>query len=95
TSTARTAAALVATEPAATDNSDLELYPTPATDHLQLRTTASLASSHYQILNALGQVVASGAADAGSLNVASLQAGLYTLQLTTAGQPTLTRRFVK
>ncbi|WP_375417154.1 glycosyl hydrolase [uncultured Hymenobacter sp.] len=72
----------------------LEVYPNPVTDRLQLRSLLSLAGSRYQILNALGQSVASGAASAGSLDVSGLQPGMYTLLLTAEGQR-VSRRFVK
>ena len=90
--TARTA--LAATPAAAADAAELEIYPNPATDQLLLRSARGLAGSRYQVLNALGQTVASGAADAGRLDVSALPPGTYTLRLTIEGQQ-FTRRFAK
>jgi hypothetical protein len=53
-----------------------------------------LAGSRYQVLNALGQVVASGTAEGGSLNVSALPTGMYTL-LVKADNTQLSSRFVK
>ena len=98
TATSGTAARLAASSaPTTADASaaaELEIYPNPATDQLLLRSARSLAGSRYQVLNAVGQAVASGAADAGSLDVSALPPGMYTLLLTTEGTR-LTRRFMK
>lgn len=85
--------AATATARAATAE-ELEVYPNPATSQLLLRSAHELAGSRYQILSALGQVVASGSAEAGRLDVSGLAPGLYTLLLTTDGQQ-VTRRFIK
>ncbi len=82
------------TSAAAEAGRTLEVYPNPATDRLHLRSPLSLIGSRYQILNALGQTVAGGAAEAGSLDVSGLKAGVYTLLLSAEGQQ-LSRRFVK
>ncbi|MGI4887417.1 MAG: glycosyl hydrolase [Janthinobacterium lividum] len=90
-------AAAVATAPPAalrSTGAELDVYPNPATSQLLLRSARSLVGSRYQILNALGQSVASGAADAGNLDVSKLAPGLYTLLLTAEGQ-LVTRRFMK
>jgi hypothetical protein len=73
----------------------LELYPNPVTDKLHLSAGLTLVGSNYCIVNATGQRVASGSAAGGSISVAALSAGIYTLLVTTNDQQTLTRRFVK
>jgi hypothetical protein len=93
--TARTAAtAMATTATLAPTDAELEVYPNPATTQLLLRSARNLAGSHYQIVNALGQVVANGTAEAGSLDVSQLAPGLYTLRLTAEGQQ-VSRRFTK
>ncbi|MGI4737670.1 MAG: glycosyl hydrolase [Janthinobacterium lividum] len=94
TATARTAATATLTTAVASTDTELEVYPNPATSHLQLRSARSLAGSRYQILNTWGQVVANGAAEEGNLDVSQLTPGLYTLRLTVEGQQ-VSRRFVK
>jgi hypothetical protein len=91
--TARTVNPKLTTSTATTD-AELEVYPNPATDQLLLRSAHNLAGSRYQILNALGQVVASGTAEGGSLNVSALPTGMYTLLLK-ADSTQLSSRFVK
>ncbi|MCB2375957.1 carbohydrate-binding protein [Hymenobacter sp. BT635] len=73
----------------------LEIYPNPVTDQLQIRSERSLAGSEYQILDAWGKPVASGSAATGRLNVSGLQPGIYTLRLVVEGQVQPTKRFVK
>ena len=73
----------------------VELYPNPVTDRLQLRTAQSLTGSQFQILNSWGKMVASGSAAAGSIDVAALKPGVYTLVLTAEGGTPVSRRFVK
>ena len=80
---------------AADQPATLTLYPNPATDQLRLDTTLPLADSQYEVRNALGQLVQQGPAASGVLNVAGLPAGLYSLRLTSAGQPALLSRFSK
>jgi hypothetical protein len=93
-SAATARAAATATTTLASTDGELEVYPNPATTQLLLRSARSLVGSRYQILNALGQVVASGTAEAGSLDVSHLAPGLYTLRLTAEGQQ-VSRRFIK
>ena len=87
--------AAAARQAAADQPATLTLYPNPATDQLRLATTRPLAGSQYEVRNALGQVVQQGPAAGGVLNVAGLPAGLYSLRLTSAGQPALLSRFSK
>ncbi len=72
----------------------LEVYPNPVADQLQLKLSGSLQRSQYRILDPLGRVLRTGSAASGSVNVAALQPGLYTLLLTQDGQQTA-RRFTK
>lgn len=72
----------------------LDVYPNPATDQLSLSSGLALAGSQYRILNTTGQRVAGGSAARGTLSVAALPAGLYTLIIVTQDQQTITRRFV-
>ncbi|MCC3156576.1 beta-1,3-glucanase family protein [Hymenobacter sp. 15J16-1T3B] len=72
------------------------LYPNPAVDQLTLRTEAPLAGAPYRILNHYGQPVASGLLPAGgTVSVAKLPAGVYTLVVSGADGQLLTRRFMK
>ena len=85
--------ALAPADPAAPGQ--LLVYPNPATNRLTLRAARSLVGSHFQILDARGRLVASGGADPGSVDVATLRPGLYTLLLTTANNEQLRQRFTK
>ncbi|MBF9219653.1 carbohydrate-binding protein [Hymenobacter ruricola] len=73
----------------------LELYPNPVADKLYFRSEAALLDGEYRVMNAFGQMVATGATSSGALDVAGLPAGVYTLVLVSPGQPAITRRFVK
>jgi hypothetical protein len=74
---------------------ELALYPNPATDRLTA-TAPALAARTFRVLNALGQVLATGPADAENptVDVQALPTGTYLLELSSpAGRQT--RRFVK
>ncbi len=74
----------------------LEIYPNPVAERLQLRTTLPLAGSQYQVLDSWGQPVASGSAEAGSIDVSALRPGTYTLRLLSSdGKTHLVQRFMK
>jgi hypothetical protein len=92
------AASLVASaapeQPAAADLTRLELYPNPVADRLEVHAAHSLANSQYRILDNWGRLVAAGATS-GTINVAALQAGSYTLHLVTAGRGQFVQRFMK
>jgi hypothetical protein len=90
---ARLAASAAPEQPAA-DLTRLELYPNPVVDRLELHAAKSLAGSQYRILDNWGRVVAAGATS-GTINVAALQAGSYTLQLVSEGRAQFVQRFVK
>ncbi len=83
------------TAQASTSGAALTLYPNPATDQLRLKAETSLAGSRYRIFNSLGQSVAAGSAESGTVNIAALPSGVYTLEISAKGAQTLTRRFVK
>lgn len=73
---------------------ELVLYPNPAHDELYLQYPSG--PSRYRVLSLPGQVVLEGSAPTGSatLNLASLPAGLYQLELTSdAGR--MVRKFIK
>ncbi|GAA4056080.1 hypothetical protein GCM10022409_49210 [Hymenobacter glaciei] len=73
----------------------LEIYPNPVADKLYLRTEAVQVGTQYRILNAYGKTVGSGTLTNDSVDVAELPTGMYTVVVTSPGQPTATRRFVK
>ncbi|WP_210516939.1 carbohydrate-binding protein [Hymenobacter terricola] len=91
---ARSAASPDKPVPAATAF-NLELYPNPATDRLQLRSEQSLAGSQFQILDAWGRPVAAGSAAAGRVDVSALPPGVYTLKVSAEGKLPETRRFTR
>jgi hypothetical protein len=74
---------------------ELEVYPNPATDRLQIRSAQSLAGTRFRIVDALGRAVASGSAATGIVDVSGLKSGLYTLVLTADGAAPRTKRFQK
>ncbi|MCB2407311.1 family 16 glycosylhydrolase [Hymenobacter sp. BT178] len=74
---------------------EIELYPNPATNQLNVQSALDLSGSQYQIVDGRGKVVASGATRTGRLDVAGLKNGLYTLVIVTKDNQKLTRRFSK
>ncbi|MBD2722294.1 S8 family peptidase [Hymenobacter armeniacus] len=68
---------------AAATTAGFEVYPNPTTGLLRVELPAPLAGAGVQVLNALGQVVLSGAASGGilNLNLAPLAPGLYILRV--------------
>jgi Beta-1,3-glucanase/Carbohydrate binding module (family 6)/Secretion system C-terminal sorting domain len=72
------------------------LYPNPAVEELHLATEAALAGAEYRVLNQYGKPVGSGVLTAaGTVDVARLPAGMYTLTVTSRDGQTVTRRFMK
>ncbi|MGI4871988.1 MAG: T9SS type A sorting domain-containing protein [Janthinobacterium lividum] len=79
---------------AVTSSQELVLFPNPTRTYLNL--VALGTDVHYRVLNMLGSVVLKGTVPTGAavINVASLPASLYQLEVTyTEGQ--VTRKFVK
>lgn len=72
-------AATVAAAPTPESLGASRLEPNPATDQLHLRGDAIPDGSQYHILNAYGLELATGTLTRGTLNVAALPAGVYTL----------------
>jgi hypothetical protein len=74
---------------------EFAVYPNPTTDRLTVDLPAA-GGRTYRVINALGQVLAQGAADAAnaSVDVRRLAAGTYFLELQTANERQV-RRFVK
>lgn len=95
--TKQSAARALATTKAIANSSPkaLELYPNPVADKLYISTEALPAAAQYHILNAYGKAVGSGTVAAGPVDVAALPTGVYMLIVSTPGQPSVTRRFVK
>jgi hypothetical protein len=81
-----------------TDNTDMQLYPNPVSNRLQLTLTPEWMDAHYTILNAQGQCVMSGALQHQTqleLGVESLAKGLYTLRLTHTNNEVTYQSFIK
>ena len=74
---------------------ELEVYPNPAANRLLLHSTRGLQNSEFQILDALGRLVARGSGAAGSVDVSELKPGIYSLRLSYDGKSSLSRRFAK
>ena len=81
-----------------TDNTDMQLYPNPVSDRLQLTLSSKWMDAHYTILNAQGQCVMSGALQHQTqleLGVETLAKGLYTLRLTHTNNEVTYQSFIK
>ncbi|MVN78168.1 T9SS type A sorting domain-containing protein [Hymenobacter sp. HMF4947] len=73
----------------------LEMYPNPATDHLQLTLTNGADLTSVAVVDALGaKVLAAHYAGNGQLDVSGLASGLYTV-LASDGQHSFSQHFVK
>ncbi|UOQ53775.1 beta-1,3-glucanase family protein [Hymenobacter cellulosivorans] len=73
----------------------LQLYPNPVVDQLYLSASLDMAGSQYRILDVSGRTMSSGTVSGQTVETAQLPAGIYTLQVTTADQQQILRRFVK
>ncbi|EDP97048.1 S8 family serine peptidase [Kordia algicida OT-1] len=72
---------------------EIQIYPNPVKgDRLNVRTMQDNAS--YAIVNMMGQEVAKGKIVSGTVNVSTLRAGVYMIQVQ-AGSKTVTKKFVK
>lgn len=79
------------TESDAVVQRNINVYPNPAHDILNL---SSVDNGTYRIISMLGQEVAKGAIENGTVPVAAINAGTYMIEVTTDGQ-TQMKRFVK
>jgi bacillolysin len=95
-STAVAAAANLAasTTPAISGDARLELYPNPATDHIQLSLTSGASLTSVIVVDARGAKVATARYESGQLDVSNLSSGLYTL-LVSDGAHSFSQHFVK
>jgi Carbohydrate binding module (family 6)/Ricin-type beta-trefoil lectin domain-like len=96
-SKAGAARAATTAKPDATDATDaVEVYPNPVGSQLQLRSALDLAGSQYQLLDAYGRAQAAGTVGAGgTIEVAALRGGVYTLLIITKDQQKIMRRLLK
>ncbi len=74
-------------EEIASDN--VMVYPNPASDRIVL---SNATDAQFVIYNALGQKVLSGVSDGSEINVSSLSAGVYRLDVANVGQETIVIR---
>jgi hypothetical protein len=72
----------------------LSVYPVPADDQLHLVSATSLSGTGVEILDVTGKVVMRVNLQEGSIDVAALPAGMYTLRVAVADEPVV-RRFMK
>ena len=73
---------------------DKMLYPNPARDIINVNPSFGSLESSYRITNLLGQVISSGNIKNNSIDVSSLQRGVYLLELTDE-EETFTTKFIK
>lgn len=71
----------------------LSLMPNPAADYLYLTSSSDL--QEYTIMNMLGQRVQQGTLSQNSIEVASLQPGIYIIQVQTTQGVKLVEKFIK
>jgi len=79
--------------PIITNTNQVNLYPNPVTDHLNIETSNPGLMS-YSIYNLHGQLVKSGSTTDRFITGSDILAGLYVLRLTFANQ-TMTEKFIK
>ncbi len=72
----------------------LEMYPNPATDHLQLSLTSGASLTSVTVLDARGAKVSAVRYDGSLLDVSGLSSGLYTV-LVSDGTRSFSQHFVK
>lgn len=73
--------------------SNIQVYPNPTADILNVTNTKKLYS--YKIYDASGKIVAEGKPEGVSINVSRLQKGNYVVQIITEEQGLETRKFIK
>jgi len=72
---------------------DIQLYPNPATDVLNITKVSDKAS--YKIYSAAGQLVGNGTVSGGKINVSSLIKGVYMISIDDKGKTTFNSKFIK
>jgi bacillolysin len=94
TAVAAAASLAASTTPAISGDARLEVYPNPATDHIQLSLTNGASLTSVIVVDARGAKVATARYDSGQLDVSGLSSGLYTL-LVSDGAHSFSQHFVK
>jgi len=72
---------------------DIQLYPNPASDILNITKVSDKAS--YKIYSAAGQLVRNGTVSGGKINVSSLIKGVYMITIDDKGKETFNAKFIK
>jgi hypothetical protein len=72
---------------------DIQLYPNPASDILNITKVSDKAS--YKIYSAAGQLVGNGTVSGGKINVSSLIKGVYMITIDDKGKETFNAKFIK
>lgn len=75
------------------NNIELDIYPNPTTDVLNIKGSDSFNTTEFKIFNLNGQLVKSGVYD-NKIYVSDLSTGVYLLHLVVDGKP-LTNKFIK
>jgi len=76
------------------DNNKFEIYPNPTNSTLFIKT-AYLSSFQFSIINAMGQVIMQGRLNDNSIDVSSLQSGIYFVRLKGENGQWFNSKFIK
>lgn len=76
------------------DNNKFEIYPNPTNSTLFIKT-AYLSSFQFSIINAMGQVIVQGLLNDNSIDVSSLQKGIYFVRLKGENGQWFNSKFIK
>ncbi|GDX48224.1 hypothetical protein LBMAG25_10420 [Bacteroidota bacterium] len=76
------------------DNNKFEIYPNPTNSTLFIKT-AYLSSFQFSIINAMGQVIMQGRLNDNSIDVSSLQSGIYFVRLKDENGQWFNSKFIK
>ncbi|MCF2220385.1 T9SS type A sorting domain-containing protein [Chryseobacterium sp. PS-8] len=83
----------LATSDVANPKNDIQIYPNPASDILNITKVSDKAS--YKIYGATGQLVKQGNITAGQINVSELIKGGYVITIEEKGKDSFTSKFIK
>ena len=75
------------------ENNSLEIYPNPANQNIEIRTTGNFTT--YQLLDLSGRIISEGNLLNNSISVSTLDAGTYIVKLKDANGNYVQKKFVK
>lgn len=87
-------AARIAGPEVVSSETELQLYPNPATKSLFINSIDGLTGAHFNIISAQGKEILKGVSTKNGIDISNLKPGIYNITINTNGEK-ITKRFIK